>query len=191
MIPYLREKLPDFRAAFLTITHSTFNPGYRQRFVLGQMENTLRKMAGMIPHGHGFIQSLQIEHILPQTPRDNKTSNEFQDMEAYQSAVVRLGNVTLLESMINQAVNNFNDLNSYWFANKQKEYVKSDVVMSNLLNPDYQIGQNTGLNRVREELGYKFTEWGLVDIERRQKIMMELAFETWRLCGERLDTKVE
>lgn len=191
MIAYLREKLPDFRAAFLTINHSTFNPGYRQRFVLGRMENTLRKMAGMIPHGHGFIQSLQIEHILPQTPRDNKISNEFQDTEAYQSAVVRLGNVTLLESMINQAVNNFNDLNSDWFANKQKEYVKSDVVMSNLLNPDYQIGQNTGLNRVREELDYKFTEWGHVDIERRQKIMMELAFETWRLCGERLDTKVE
>lgn len=190
MLPYLRDKLPDFKSSFLTINHTAFNPGYRQRFVLGRLENSLRQMAGMGSHGHDFIQSLQIEHVLPQTPNDGLIPDEFEEMEGYRSAVLRLGNVALLEPMINQAVNNYNDLNRDWFARKQSEYVKSDLVMTNLLDPEYQIGKNTGLNRARERLGYTFREWGFAEIAQRQKVMMELAFVTWTLCGERLDDKV-
>lgn len=98
-----------------------------------------------------------------------------------------VGNVTLLESMINQAVNNINDKRSDWFAGKQEEYVKSDFVITNLLNPNYQIGKNTALNRFRENSKYRFDEWNMGSIETRQSIMMDLAFETWIICGERLD----
>ena len=190
MLVYLRDKLSDFRSTFPTLNHTAFNPGYRQRFILGRLENSVRQMAGMSAHGHAFIQSLQIEHVLPQTPSGGAIPDEFEDMESYKAAVARLGNVTLLESMINQAVNNFNDLKGDWFSSKQGEYVKSDLVMTNLLDPEYQIGKNTGLNRVRKQLNYQFSDWSLANIAQRQKIMMELAFETWTICGERVDEKV-
>lgn len=188
MIPYLREKLPDFRGAFPYLTHTVWNPLYRQRFVLGRLENTMRAQAGLSPHGHNFIQSLQIEHILPQTPRNGAIPSEFEDIEDYQTAVARLGNVTLLESMINQAVNNINDLSSGWFEAKQAEYVKSNLIMTNLLDPNYQIGKNTGLNRFRDRSNYRFEAWRRDSIEARQKVLMTLALDTWTFCGERLDT---
>jgi lysyl-tRNA synthetase class II len=141
----------------------------------------------MSPLGHKFIQSLQIEHILPQTPGNNVIPPEFEDIEAYQTEVSRLGNVTLLESMINQAVNNLNDLTSDWFTAKQVEYVKSNVVMTNMLDPNYQIGKNTGLNRFRDSIPQSFNSWGKESIEKRQNVLMELAFETWKFCDQRLD----
>ena len=187
MVPYLKEHLAEFRSRFVTLNHTTFNPLYRQRFILGRLENTVREHAGMSPHGHKFIQSLQIEHILPQTPRNKVIPEEFEDMESYQSTVAKLGNVTLLESMINQAVNNINDLEKDWFAGKQAEYVKSNLVMTNMLDPNYQIGKNTGINRFRDAIAYRFHNWGQDSVEQRQRVLMELAFETWKLCGQRLD----
>ncbi|MAS08856.1 DUF262 domain-containing protein [Salinisphaera sp.] len=191
MLVYLRERLSDFRAAFPLLRHTAYNPGYRQRFVLGRMENTLRAMAGMSQHGHDFIQNAQIEHILPQTPQDAWIPAEFEDMDDYQAVVARLGNVALLESTINQAVNFFNDLAGDWFEKKHVEYVKSAFVMSDLLDPNYGIGKDTALNRSRNMLGYEFSTWNRHEIERRQRVMMELAFRTWTLCGERLDAKAE
>lgn len=191
MLPYLREKIGEFRSAFPMLSHTIYNPGYRQRFVLGRLENTMRLMAGLSPHGHEFIQSLQIEHILPQTPRNAVIPSEFEDMDEYQAAVARLGNVTLLEPMINQAVNNINDMATDWFSSKQREYVNSDVVMTNLLNADYQIGKNTAINRFRQQSGYAFQSWSRDDIAKRQRVLMELVFETWTMCGMRLDGKDE
>ncbi|MBK5944755.1 DUF262 domain-containing protein [Halorhodospira halophila] len=187
MLQYLKDRLPEFRGRFTTLNHTAFNPLYRQRFILGRMENTIRQQAGMSQHGNNFIQSLQVEHIFPQTPHNDVIPPEFEDMEAYQLAVAKLGNVTLLEGMINQAVNNFNDLESNWFCAKQAEYVKSNVIMTNMLDPKYQIGKNTGLNRVREKIGYFFESWSRESIEIRQRVLMELAFETWTLSGERVD----
>jgi uncharacterized protein with ParB-like and HNH nuclease domain len=187
MVHYLKGRLSEFRNRFLTLNHTAFNPLYRQRFVLGRIENTIRSRAGMSPLGHKFIQSLQIEHILPQTPGNNVIPPEFEDIEAYQTEVSRLGNVTLLESMINQAVNNLNDLTSDWFTAKQVEYVKSNVVMTNMLDPNYQIGKNTGLNRFRDSIPQSFNSWGKESIEKRQNVLMELAFETWKFCDQRLD----
>lgn len=189
MVPYLKERLTEFRSRFSVLHHTNFNPLYRQRFVLGRLENTIRQHAGMSQHGNKFIQTLQVEHILPQTPRSNLLPLGFEDRESYQAAVSKFGNVTLLESMINQAVNKLNDLNGQWFAQKQKEYVKSDLVMANMLDPSYQIGKNTGLNRFLERIDCRFDSWGLNAIERRQQFLMELAMDTWRLCGQRLDAR--
>lgn len=187
MLPYLRERVPEFRTAFPLVTISAFNPGYRQRFILGRLENTMRVMAGMNQHGQEFIQHLQIEHILPQTPRGGILPKEFQDIEAYRAAVGRLGNVTLLESMINQAVNNINDMTADWFAMKCNEYVKSNLVMTDLLDADYKIGKDTALNRLRDESGYTFEVWNNESVGRRQRVLMNVAFQTWTFCGARLD----
>ena len=187
MTPYLKEKLVAFKSEFLNLHHYSYNPMYRQRYILGKIENTIQRKAGLPLKGHNFFETLQVEHILPQTPKDGVIPPEFEDMNDYKNFVFKLGNVTLIESQINQAVNNFNDLQGNWFAQKEIEYSHSDVLSTNLLNHNYQIGQNTGLNRFKSDYNYSFQSWNKQAILNRQKIMMDLAFDTWKINGERID----
>ncbi len=188
MVPYIANKLPQFKSTFLNLYHGYYNPLYRLRFVLGKLENTARIKAGLPIKGMDSLSRLQIEHILPQTPQDDKLPyEEYVDKDDYDSNVYKLGNVTLLESAINQAVSSFNDLNGNWFERKQKEYTNSHVLLTNLLNHDYSIGKNTAINRLKAELGYSYTSWGKETIQDRQKIMMELAFESWKFNDQRID----
>jgi hypothetical protein len=187
LVPYIKDKLGAFKQSFLTLHHSHYNPLYRQRYVLGRIENTLRKQAGMTVHGLTFIDYLQIEHILPQTPKGGELTEEFADIDDYNNSMSLLGNVTLLESNINQAVNNCNDLNGNWFESKQVEYVKSDVLTTNLLNHNYSIGKNTQLNKVKLDYGYTFKDWNKSAIQARQQILLKLVFDTWLLNGQRAD----
>lgn len=183
MTPYLKEKLVAFKSEFLNIHHYSYNPMYRQRYILGKLENTLQKKAGLPLKGHNFFETLQVEHILPQTPKDGILPPEFEDLNDYKNFVYKFGNVTLIESQINQAVNNFNDLQGNWFEQKQHEYSNSDVLSTNLINHNYQIGQNTGLNRFKNDYQYSFNQWNKDAIMERQKIMLELAFDTWKING--------
>ena len=113
---------------------------------------------------------------------------EFLSEEEYYSYVYRLGNVTLIESMINQAVNNYNDLSTdQWFYDKQSEYGKSSVCLTKLLDSKFYIGVNTALNRFKNDFQYNFTGWNKSSVEARQKILLELVFDTWRINDLRLD----
>lgn len=185
--PYLKEKLGVFRQSFMTIKHYHYNPLYRQRYILGKIEDTVLCKAGLPGKGMEFFDSLQIEHILPQTPKEAELPQEFTDMDDYSSTVTLLGNVTLLESTINQAVNNFNNLLGSWFEDKQGEYVKSNVVTTALLNHEHSIGKNTQLNKFKADYHYSFTTWTKESIAKRQKILMDLAFDTWLINGKRVD----
>ena len=111
----------------------------------------------------------------------NDLIDEFIDKDDYYNSVYKLGNVVLIESQINQAVNKFNELNSNWFEKKQQEYSKSNVVSLNLLNHDYSIGKNTALNKFKIESNYSFESWNKQAIVDRQAILLELVFETWML----------
>jgi len=187
ILPYLKEKLVSFQSEFMNIHHYSFTPLYRQRYILGKIENTIQKKAGLPLKGHNFFETLQIEHILPQTPKDEIIPEEFEDMNDYKNFLYKLGNVSIIEGQINQAVNNFNDMQKDWFSFKQKEYSNSDVLSTNLLNHNYHIGQNTGLNRFKSEYNYSFSVWSKNSIIERQKVMMELAFETWKINDQRID----
>ena len=190
MAPYLRERYAEVRQVFAGLWHGAYNPLYRLRFVLGRMENSLRLRCHLPLQGHDFIQGLQVEHVLPQTPRDGIIPTEYaESQEDYENCVYRLGNVTLVESNINQAINNCNDLQGGWFTDKGQEYVKSALLMTNLLNPDYSVGQNTAVNRLRDEIGYNFSDWKADAIQRRQSILLELALDTWRINGQRIDQR--
>ncbi len=134
---------------------------------------------------------MQIEHIFPQTPRDGVISEEFDDQEDYESTLYMLGNVTLLEGTINQAINNFNDMNQDWFSQKQNEYDKSNVLTTALLNQKYSIGKNTQLNKFKDEYKYQFPEWNKAQVLGRQKILLNLAFETWLINDKRIDESHE
>lgn len=184
----LVDKVVEFKEKFLNIRHDAYEPGYRLRFVLGRMENTLLFRAGLPKIGLQSIDEMQVEHILPQTPKNGTIPQAYADsLGEYQGLVYRLGNVTLLESTINQAVNNFNDLNGEWFRQKQDEYAKSKLSSTQLLDNNFSIGQNTAINRLKSELGFVFKEWQKESIEKRQAILLELALETWKINGKRLD----
>lgn len=137
--------------------------------------------------GQDFYDDLQIEHILPQTPKDGILPLEFKDADSYYNSVYKLGNVILLESTINQAVNNFNDLQGSWFQSKQAEYSKSNVTSTNLIDNAFTIGQNTALNRFKADSDHNFVEWGSEQVIKRQAILQELAFDTWKFNGCRID----
>jgi hypothetical protein len=184
----LVDKVAEFKERFLSIRHDAYDPGYRLRFVLGRMENTLLSLAGLPRISLQSIDEMQVEHILPQTPKNGTIPPAYADnLGEYQGLVYRLGNVTLLESTINQAVNNFNDLNGEWFRQKQDEYAKSKLSTTQLLDNNFSIGQNTAINRWKAELGFEFKEWQKAPIEKRQAILMKLALETWKINGKRLD----
>ena len=187
MIPYLSEKLGTFKQIFLSLDHHSYEPLYRLRYILGKMENTASLKAGLPTKGNKHIGGLQIEHILPQTPKGNVTSKEFEDLDAYSYVVHKLGNVALLEGQINQAVNNFNDIESNWFEKKQGEYKNSTILTTNLLDHKFIIGKDTALNRFREASEYNFDLWGRVSIEKRQKILLNLALDSWLFNGQRID----
>lgn len=190
LIPYIADKVPQFKSDFLSITHRAYHPLYRLRYILGKIENTVLVKAGLPKKGNNFFYDLQIEHILPQTPKNDFIPEEFADKDEYYSMVYKLGNVLLLESTINQAINNFNDLNSDWFEKKQAEYLKSDVVTTKLINHEFRIGKNAALNKFKDNYHYCFDNWGKEQIKERQKVLLELAFESWKFNDSRID-KIE
>lgn len=185
--PFIRKFLGEFKNSFLKINHNSYNPQYRERYILGRLNAQLCFKAGLKPLNNEDVQNLQIEHILPQTPSNQDASIDFSDNEVFEEYVYRLGNTTLLESQINQAINSFNDMASDWFQLKQKQYLNSNCVMTKLLSNEYVIGKDTGLNRYRNESGYYFEEWGIDSIEKRQNILMDLALDHWRFNDKRLD----
>lgn len=190
MVPYISEKTSQFKSEFLNIRHGAYNPLYRLRYVLGKIENTVLAKSGLPIKGHDFFDGLQIEHILPQTPKDDVLPDDFLDKDEYYGSVYKLGNVALLESTINQAVNNFNDMTADWYQKKQDEYTKSDVVTTNLIHHEYSIGKNTAINKFKADYKYSFDTWGKESVLDRQKVLMELAFETWKLNGKRIDKQI-
>ena len=190
MVPYISEKTSQFKSEFLNIRHGAYNPLYRLRYVLGKIENTVLAKSGLPIKGHDFFDGLQIEHILPQTPKDYVLPPDFADNDEYYDSVYKLGNVALLESTINQAVNNFNDLTADWYQKKQNEYTKSDVVTTNLIHHDYSIGKNTAINKFKADYKYSFDSWNKETVLERQKVLMELAFETWKFNGKRIDKQI-
>lgn len=181
-------KVAEFKERFLSIRHSAYDPGYRLRFVLGRLENTLLLQAGMPQAGLKLIDEMQVEHILPQTPKNGVIPATYAaSFDEYQNQVYRLGNVTLLESTINQAVNNFNDLDGDWFRLKQNEYANSSMLSTKLLDDNFSIGKDTATNRLKSQHDFEFKQWGKAAIEKRQSILLELALETWKVNDKRID----
>ena len=186
-MPYVLERLETLKFKFLNIRHDGYNPQYRQRFILGLLENQARKQAGLSELNFKQIGELQIEHIFPQTPKDDVLPAEFVDKAEYNNTIYKLGNVTLLEGVINQAMNKMNDLTINWFKQKQDEYKKSILLTVNLLDHEYNIGKNTAINRFKDDKNYIFDNWSKQAITDRQHILLDLALDVWRFNDQRLD----
>lgn len=190
LVPFVVERLDEFKDKFSIINDYSFTPQYRQRYVLGRLENHIRHLCGFPAKSQHAIQQMQIEHILPQTVRNAPEIGEF-SQASRTSYTFKLGNVTLLEGTINQAVNNCNDLNDDWFIKKQSEYLNSEVIMTRLLSDKYSIGDNTALNRFKNKYNCEYQSWSAESIASRQDLLMELAIDCWRFNDQRVDSYIE
>lgn len=159
------------------------HPLYRLRFILGRLENRVRVEAGLPIQTVSFFDQMQIEHILPQTPKDGKIPEAYENQQDYWSDVHSLGNVTLLESTINQAINNYNDLMGTWYSDKYGEYSNSNILLTQMMNPNFSIGKRTGPNKFIDDNQYKFETWKSAEIEKRKNILLNLAKRTWKVNG--------
>lgn len=186
--PFLEEKVQQFKHKFKDLYHYDYNPQYRIKYVLGRLENTIRQKSNLPVSSIEHFQSYQLEHILPQTAHNHHQTTDYLNIDEYNDHVYLMGNVTLLESQYNQVINNCNDLSTDWFDRKQEYYDKSDIIMTRLMNDAYSVGKDTASNRLKSDIAHVFETWNYKDITKRQEILMDLALETWKIDGKRLDT---
>lgn len=188
MVPYLTALLPRFKSEFSTLQHGVYNPLYRLKYILGRLENGILANCNKPLHNYDFFQNMQIEHIFPQTPKNAVIPSEFANEDEYYNYVFRLGNVSLLDSMTNQALNKCNDLSDNdWFVDKQSAYGRTSVYLTQLLDSNFSVGTDTALNRFRNDHHYTFSTWNKAAVEARQKILLDMVFDTWRINDKRLD----
>jgi hypothetical protein len=178
----------NFVEHFLRLRIWDLSPWYRTNYVLGRLDGTLCKEAQQAEQSNKHYRQFEVEHILPQSPK-GKLPSEFADEDDYQTAVGMLGNALLIEGTINKALNKVNDSSTDWYARKCAEYIKSGIWSTKLMAPGFSIGKATAVNRARDHYGFPFQEWNKEAIEEHQKVMLELALDTWTIGGERIDSR--
>lgn len=126
------------------------------RYVLLRLDSLLAD--GSAAYQHNII---TIEHVLPQTPKAGSIwLNWFPDQTLRDEWTHRLGNLVLLSRRKNSSAQN------YEFDHKKSTYfVSNDGVTSFVLT-----------SQVREE-----TEWTPTVVQKRQKTLLKLLMDIWRL----------
>lgn len=150
---------------------------YRSRYLIAKLTqyvdmafNGTKSPASLAP----YI-SLEIEHILPQTPTPELTAswalaNPTLNYHLYKA---RLGNLTLLEKPINVvAGNNF-------YAEKKALYQESGNYLTRSLVGLSHVGQNTSITRINQDLK-PFDAWDSTAIDGRQDMLIGLASDVWK-----------
>ena len=121
------------------------------RYYLRSLENTAREEAN--PE---FIpndgSAINLEHIIPESPGNGWDSINSQDVETHYA---RLGNMVLLQAHKNAKLGNDS------FQIKRQEYKNSNFLLTS------QVGE--------------LSTWNIEEVEKRQKLLAELAVKTWPL----------
>lgn len=185
---YVKNNALDFFNKFSSSSEHVLNPLYREKFVLGRIEEHIRKKVNYGDRPLTYYTNLQIEHIYPQTPRNEFVPNEFSNKFEYWSTVYKLGNITLVESPINQALNQCNDLSSdKWYEDKKRAYLNSEILLTNFMNPEFIVGKHTALNRFKDEHKLTYGLWNKNSVIDRQKALIQLACEVWTIGSKKID----
>lgn len=150
---------------------------YRTRYLLARLtQHVDMAFSGVkVPGILDPYTSLEIEHILPDTPTAElrekwAAENPSADYDDYKN---RLGNLALLEKPINIVAGND------FYAAKQAEYRKSSNYLTRSLVELTNVGQNTSITRINEKL-YSFPSWDAAAIEKRHGMLMSLATDVWK-----------
>ncbi|MCA9464096.1 MAG: DUF262 domain-containing protein [Nitrospira sp.] len=150
---------------------------YRTRYLLARLAQHVDlafsgvKIAGSLEP----YTTLEIEHILPDTPTaELRAAWTAQNPEAlYDDYKTRLGNLTLLEKPHNiVASNNF-------YTEKLKIYRDCNNYLTRSLVELAPVGQNTSISRINEKLA-AFPTWDSASIDKRHGLLMALAQDIWK-----------
>ena len=164
----------DFESAFSELTDSNIAK-FRLRYILAKIAQFVEKEAydNYKPLTWYLDQSIHIEHILPKS-QNNELRQSFDKPKEYDSYTKNIGNLTLLEKTLNSSIID----RSYEF--KKDGYQQSQILITRALVSKLNVGQNTQLNRVIEILElYPFVIWDSKTIEKRQKMLVNLAKKVW------------
>lgn len=177
----IEEQRRDFSSTFGSKSRGNILPQYRIKFILGEIDNLIRSKGNIGEKSIKHFQSMEIEHILPQTP-ENMPKNEFEDEFIYKQWTERIGNLTLLEAPINQSIGKANDLSSNeWFETKLDGYNNSEIQLTKTIKGDSRIGKNSQYNQTIDQYLKSFENWDTEKIEERQQMLMDLMMEIWKL----------
>jgi len=151
---------------------------YRTRYLLSKIAQHV-DMAYKGVSSPGSLQdfySLQIEHILPNTPENDLRANfvKLNPGKDYDEYKKRLGNFTLLEKPINIVAGND------YFERKCEEYKKSKCYLTSSIAQIHSVGNNSSINRINQKL-LSFSKWDSDAIDQRQKMLIELAKDVWNI----------
>ncbi|MGD9649163.1 MAG: DUF262 domain-containing protein [Dongiaceae bacterium] len=150
---------------------------YRTRYLLARLaQHVDLAFSGVkIPGSLEPYTTLEIEHILPDTPTaELRAAWTTQNPEAlYDDYKTRLGNLTLLEKPHNIiAGNNF-------YAEKLKIYRDCNNYLTRSMAELAAIGQNSSVSRINEKLA-AFPTWDAAAIDKRHALLMALAQDIWK-----------
>ena len=121
--------------------------------------------------GEYMMKGIEIEHILPQTPKPELLQVLGEDYEEY---MIKLGNLTLLERPMNVvAGNNF-------FEDKSKIYRTSKFYLTKTIAQKDTVGIDSSVNRINKLLK-SFAKLGIDEIVERQKMLLGLAKRIWKI----------
>ena len=156
LIPFVVERLDEFKERFSIINDYNFTPQYRQRYVLGRLENHIRHLCGFPEKSQQAIQQMQIEHILPQALVNEYWINRFQPQE-HVYWLHKIGNLTLISGSKNS------EAQHYDFIKKKSIYEKLNSKSSFDLTKDV----------------CNSSEWGLAELKMRHEKMKTQLKKLW------------
>lgn len=150
---------------------------YRTRYLLAKLtQHVDMAFSGMkSPGSLEPYTSLEIEHILPDTPTAELRGKWADENPGtfYDDYKNKLGNLTLLEKPINIVAGND------FYSKKQSEYRKSSNYLTRSLVELTNVGQNTSISRINEKLT-AFDTWNAKNIDQRHALLMALAQDVWK-----------
>lgn len=166
----------EFERTFRELTETKIAK-FRLRYILSKIAQFIEEKAysNSKPLDWYLNKSIQIEHILPKSV-SSEAKREFDKSNEYNSYVQKLGNLTLLEKTINSSISD----NIYEL--KKTGYRESQLFITRSLVDKPNVGGNTQLNRAVQSLGIQeFDRWNSESIDKRQKMLEQLAKRVWGL----------
>lgn len=176
-VPNVQAKQTELAAFLGTYALGTLQY-YRSKYFLAKLTQYVEQHFVGIgdPRTLKNFMGFEIEHILPDNPEsdlraDFLLKNPGKDYEQYK---IKLGNLTLLQKPLNiVASNNF-------YALKTPLYKDCGIYFTRSLVEMPTIGNQSSVNRINQFLKV-FPEWNAATIEERQQLLINLAFEVWKI----------
>lgn len=151
---------------------------YKLKYILAKLTQYIEEKAlgEEKPHSdlNNFLKaSIEIEHILPQTP-SQEVIQAFDKSDEIKRFIPKLGNLTLLEKSINSSIQNG------LYSSKINPYKQSKLYLTKSIVESIQVGDNTRIDKAVANLK-SFQDWNSCSIEERQEMLTNLAIQVWNM----------